>query len=95
MAIHCDTYTWPVHRPCILSAELLASSVSMCPHVYHMFTTCLPQHSLRAYAFSMPWSRGQARRIGREKQISHNEDVKGSCMEIEPSPPSNPYGIHP
>ena len=32
--------------------------------------------------------------VGREKQIGRNEDMKGSCMEIEPSPPSNPYGIH-
>ena len=34
--------------------------------------------------------------VGREEQIGHNEDMnsKGSCMEIEPSPPSNPYGIH-
>ena len=32
--------------------------------------------------------------LGREKQVGHNEDMKGSCMEIEPSPPSNPYGIH-
>ena len=29
--------------------------------------------------------------VGREKQIYHNEDMKNSCMEIEPSPPSNPY----
>ena len=28
--------------------------------------------------------------VGREKQIGHNEDMRGSCMEIEPSPPSNP-----
>ena len=34
--------------------------------------------------------------VGRKKQVGHNEDMKGSCMEIEPSPPSNinPYGIH-
>ena len=33
--------------------------------------------------------------VGREKQVGHNEDnvMKGSCMETEPSPPSNPYGI--
>ena len=32
--------------------------------------------------------------LGRENQVGHNEDMKGSCMEIEPSSPSNPYGIH-
>ena len=31
--------------------------------------------------------------VGRENQVGHNEDMKGACMEIKPSPPSNPYGI--
>ena len=26
-----------------------------------------------------------------KKQVGHNGDMKGSCMEKEPSPPSIPY----
>ena len=32
--------------------------------------------------------------VGREGQMGHKEDRGGSCMEIEPPPPSGPYGIH-
>ena len=68
-------------------AELLASSISMII-MYYMYNFCkgimhFPCH-------------GQENElaVGREKYIGHNEDMKGACMEIEPSPPSYPYGIH-
>ena len=60
------------YKPLYL-AELLASAV------------CLLQYCLRGHAFSMPCSRERARRWSRKK-FGHDEDMGGSCMEIEPSP---------
>ena len=60
--------------------------LSLHPYVYYNFYKgrmhfpCIGQENKRA--------------VGRSKTAGHNEDMKGSCMEMEPSPPSNPYGIH-
>ena len=74
--------------PPVYRARLLASSISMTAIVHYTFykgtmhfpCICLGQENELI--------------VGREKQTGHNEDMRGSCMEIEPSPPSNPYGIH-
>ena len=66
-------------------AELLASSISM---------TLRTTTFVRApYIFRLGHDQESELAVGREKQIGHNEDMRGSCMEIESSPPSNPYGV--
>ena len=71
--------------PPVYLAELLASPISM-------FTTIL----LKESCISQFPCLGQENElvIGHENKFGHNEDMKGSCMEIEPSPPSYPYGTH-